>query len=204
MTTVNSSHLNQILTTPVSAVRDRLKETPENPLKSPEVNPRLTSGLTSHYYINGKLTCADPEGLFSIARLLIDRIRNTPAQAVGGPTLGADPIVGAVCAVSHLLQHPLPQFIVRKETKKHGTQQMIEGADIQGKKVVLVEDVVTTGGSLVKAIDAVRAANADIIDIICLVDREQGGKEAFQQLGVPYNPLFYISEILPAEVLQRS
>ncbi len=158
----------------------------------------LTSGQESTYYINGKKTTADPEGLYCLARLILESIKEKKIDAVGGPTLGADPIVGAIAVMSHLMERPIPLFIVRKESKKHGTQDQIEGADIQGKRVVIIEDVITTGGSVFKAIEAVQQGGATIIDIIAIVDREQGGKEAFAERNIPYHPIFTISEILPS------
>lgn len=161
----------------------------------------LTSGQTSNYYINGKLTAGDPEGVFYIAQLILDEAQKCGAEAVGGPTLGADPIVGAIAVLSFLAGNPIPLFIVRKEAKAHGARQQVEGPSIEGKKVIIVEDVITTGGSVFKAIDAVKEMNAEILQVICLVDREQGSREAFEKAGIPYHPLFFISELLPPEVL---
>ncbi len=157
----------------------------------------LTSGLTSSYYINGKRTTADPEGLFCLSRLIYEKIKETQVEAIGGPTMGADPIAGAVTLFSQIMGNPIPLFIVRKESKKHGTQSQIEGCDITNKKVVIVEDVITTGGSVLKAIEAVKACNAEVLEIIALVDREQGGVKAFDEAGISYNPIFSISELLP-------
>lgn len=163
----------------------------------------LTSGLTSGYYINGKKTCADPEGLFCLSRLILEHVKDVPVDAIGGPTLGADPIVAGVSLLSHLMGRNIPLFIVRKETKQHGTKQTVEGAEIEGKKVVLVEDVVTTGGSVFKAVEIVKELGCEILDIIVIVDREQGGQEAFAKAGLSYSPLFKISDLLPDEVLNR-
>lgn len=201
--TTELARFEQFVNSEAASLRSRLMEILiEKSIKiAPPDQPFiLTSGLTSTYYINGKKTCADPEGLFCLSRLILEKIRHTPAEAVGGPTLGADPIVGGVAALSHLMGHPLPLFIVRKEAKGHGMKQMVEGADIEGKKVVLVEDVVTTGGSLFKAVDVVKSLGCEILDVICIVDREQGGGEAFAQAGIPYSPIFTISELLPEDL----
>ncbi|RJP24624.1 MAG: orotate phosphoribosyltransferase [Candidatus Omnitrophota bacterium] len=182
------------------ALRQRLREIIiEKSLKfAPPDQPFiLTSGLSSTYYINGKKTTADPEGLYCLAQFIFESVKETEIEAIGGPTLGADPIVGAVAALSQIMEQPIPLFIVRKEAKKHGTQSQIEGADIAGKKVVLVEDVITTGGSVFKAVEAVKSAGAEILDVLAIVDREQGGREAFAQAGLPYHPIFTISELMP-------
>ena len=157
----------------------------------------LASGLTSTYYINGKKTSSDPEGLACIARIIWEKVKDKPVEAIGGPTLGADPIVGAMAFLTCFTGKPLPLFIVRKEAKDHGTKNQIEGADIKGKKVVMIEDVITTGGSVFKAIDAVKELGCEILDVIALVDREQGGVEVFAERGIPYSPIFKISELLP-------
>lgn len=192
--------------TDFNALRARLAEIIKE--KSIKIAPPgepfiLTSGQKSNYYINGKLTAGDPEGLYCIARLILEEAQKLGAEAVGGPTLGADPIVGAIAALSYLAGTPMPLFIVRKEAKQHGARQQVEGSDISGKKVVMVEDVITTGGSVFKAINVVKELGCKILNVVCLVDREQGGREAFAEAGIPYQPLFSISELLPPEILEE-
>ena len=194
-----SSHRHETMNSDPVQIRSRLLEiVKEKSLKlAPPDQPFvLSSGLTSTYYINGKKTTGDPEGLFCLARLIFEAIKDASVEAVGGPTLGADPIVGAVSLLSHLTGQPIPLFIVRKEAKKHGTRELVEGPDIAGKKVAIVEDVVTTGSSVFKAIDAVRELGCEVVKVIVLVDREQGGREAFAAAGIPYFPIFTISELL--------
>ena len=157
----------------------------------------LTSGLTSNHYIDGKKTTSDPEGLHCLARLLLENCRREQVESIGGPTIGADPIVGAVASLSFTEGRPLPLFLVRKEAKKHGTQSQVEGTDIRGKRVIIVEDVITTGGSVLSAIEAVRSAGAEVVKVVAIVDREQGGREAFKQAGIRYEPIFSIRDILP-------
>ncbi|MBD3267967.1 orotate phosphoribosyltransferase [bacterium] len=193
-------NMEQWLNTDISNIRDRLagilKE--KSLLLAPPGQPfTLASGQTSTYYINGKKTSCDPQGLLCISRLIWERIQDKPVQAIGGPTLGADPIVSGVSLFSQLMGKPIPLFLVRKEAKGHGTQKWIEGPDIEGMNVVMVEDVITTGGSLLKSIHAVRELNGKIIDLISIVDREQGGREAFAAENLPYSPIFSISELLP-------
>ncbi len=201
-----SSTIEEILRKDLSALKNRLKEILlQNSIQiAPENQPfTLASGKKSHYYINGKLTTADPEGLFCLSRIIFEQIKENQAQAIGGPTMGADPIVSGVTVLSHLYGQPIPLFIVRKEPKGHGTQSQVEGVNVEGKKVVLVEDVITTGGSLFKAVEVVKALGGEIVEVLCIVDRMQGGREAFENVGLPYSPIFTISELLPDEVLQR-
>ncbi len=195
-----TNHAQDILNQDISLIRSRLAEIIKS--KSLKIAPPdkpfiLTSGQTSTYYIDGKQTTGDPEGVFCMARLILDEIEGDRVEAVGGPTLGADPIVGAVALLSHLYDTPKPLFIVRKEAKQHGTFERIAGPDITGKRVVVVEDVITTGGSALKAIEAIREKQCEIVKVITLVDREQGGREAFEQAGLTYVPLFSIHELLP-------
>lgn len=161
----------------------------------------LTSGLTSPYYMDGKQTTSDPEGLYCLAVYILHQIYGLNADAIGGPVIGADPIVGAVSALSHQADCPIPLFLVRKEAKAHGTQNRIDGVGVKGKKVVMVEDVITTGGSVVKAIEAVQNAGAEILQTICIVDREQGGREAFAKMGIDYSPIFSINQFLPNDLI---
>lgn len=159
----------------------------------------LTSGMTSNHYIDGKKTTSDPEGLYLIARIFLHEIEHDNIQAIGGPTLGADTMIGAMSTLSYMMGSPVPLFIVRKEVKKHGTQSLIEGPEIRGQRVVIVEDVITTGGSVLKAVDAVRDQNCEVVKILALVDREQGGRGNFLKENISYHPIFTISELLPAE-----
>ena len=119
----------------------------------------LTSGRTSNYYIDAKMTTLDPEGAALTARLILDVLKPYDIDAIGGYTLGADPIVSTVAAFSAETERPLPAFIVRKEPKKHGERKMIEGPFQKGWKVAVVDDVVTSGGSTLKACQAVEEEN---------------------------------------------
>lgn len=155
----------------------------------------LASGKKSRYYFDSKKTTLLPEGAYLVAReiLRIVRERGMDASALGGMTLGADPIVGAVTTLSFIEGPPLRGFIVRRETKGHGTARRVEGNVDPGSRVVVVDDVVTTGGSTLAAIEAARAAGLEIAAVICLVDREEGGGEALSEW--PFYPVFVRSEI---------
>jgi len=159
----------------------------------------LTSGKASNYYIDAKLTTLDPEGAFCTGRVILEWLKTLSPypKAIGGLTLGADPIVPVVVALSHQQGGPpIAGFLVRKEPKKHGTQQYIEGYQGQpGDPVVIVDDVCTTGGSTLKAIERAQAAGLRVIAAICLVDREEGGRQAIER-HCPFYSLFTARELL--------
>src|SRR4028118_904283 len=155
----------------------------------------LSSGQSSSYYINGKQVTLHPQGALAIGRLLLSQLP-TDTQAVAGLTLGADPIVSAVSVVSALENRPIPALIVRKEAKGHGTMAYIEGPSLPaGAKVVVLEDVVTTGQSALKAVERLREAGYDVNQVIALVDRQQGGSELYQQSGLDFQALFSIKDL---------
>ena len=154
----------------------------------------LTSGKTSDFYIDGKQTTLSAEGAYLCGKLLFELIRSEPKDiaAVGGMTLGADPLVTAVSLVSFLENDPIPAFIVRKEAKGHGTGNYIEGLKNleAGCTVALVEDVVTTGGTLLKVIDRVEAAGFTVGLIVTVIERQEGGTEFLAEKGYPLKALF--------------
>jgi len=142
----------------------------------------LASGKKSTFYINGKKVTLHPEGLWLIARLLLERLRQHPeVTAVGGLTLGADPIASAVAALSHETGQNLKAFLVRKEAKGHGTGSRIEGDLERGEKVAIVEDTVTTGASARKAIEAVVEVGAVPVLVLAIADREDPDADAFRR-----------------------
>lgn len=155
----------------------------------------LSSGQQSSYYINGKQVTLHPQGALATGRLLLSKLPSD-TQAVAGLTLGADPIVSAVSVVSALENRPIPALIVRKETKGHGTMAYIEGPTLPaGAKVVVLEDVVTTGKSAMKAVERLRDAGYIVDLVISLVDREQGGAEFYQSVGLKFEAVFSISDL---------
>lgn len=156
---------------------------------------KLASGKTSSYYINGKMVTLDPEGLLIVSQLLFEFCRDAGVEAIGGPTIGADPIVAGVAVVSQLQGRPISPFLVRKEVKDHGTGLRIEGPVPAGKKVAMVDDVITTGGSLVSAIEAAKDAGCKVVQIVCVVDREEGGSQRFNEQGLRFDSIFKISDI---------
>jgi orotate phosphoribosyltransferase len=164
----------------------------------------LSSGQRSSYYINGKQVTLHPQGALAIGRLLLSQLP-TDTQAVAGLTLGADPIVSAVSVVSAYENRPIPALIVRKESKGHGTMAYIEGPSLPAAaKVVVLEDVVTTGQSALKAVERLKKAGYEVEQIIALVDRQQGGAELYESAGLKFQALFSIQEIqAQAKTLQE-
>jgi orotate phosphoribosyltransferase len=155
----------------------------------------LASGKRSGYYIDGRLVTLEPEGAYLTARLILDVLKDEPVDAVGGPTLGADPIVGATVAASYIAGRPLLGFLVRKADKTHGTQKRIEGPLREDHRVAIVEDVVTTGQSALEAIEEVEAAGAKVVKVIALVDRLKGARELLAQRGYSFTALFTREEL---------
>ncbi|HIK04492.1 MAG TPA: orotate phosphoribosyltransferase [Trichormus sp. M33_DOE_039] len=155
----------------------------------------LSSGQPSSYYINGKQVTLHPQGALAIGRILLSLLASD-TQAVAGLTLGADPIVTAVSVVSAYENQPIPALIIRKEAKGHGTKAYIEGPNLaEGAKVVVLEDVVTTGQSAMKAVERLRAAGYVVDEVISLVDRQQGGAEFYQSVGLRFEAVFTIKDI---------
>ncbi|HEU4747485.1 MAG TPA: orotate phosphoribosyltransferase [Gemmatimonadaceae bacterium] len=160
----------------------------------------LASGKTSDVYIDARLTTMSPDGLRLIGAIGLAAIQTEDwrADAVGGLTLGADPIAYAISYASASSAKPLRAFTVRKQAKTHGTGQLIEGPFVPRDRVVVVEDVVTTGRSTLQAIDAVRGADGVVAGVLALVDREEGGCEAIEAAGIRVVSLVRASELLEA------
>lgn len=156
----------------------------------------LTSGAKSNYYINGKLTTLDSRGAYLIARIFLAMISDDVPDAVGGLTLGADPVVGSMLSLAGMEDLRLKGFIVRKAAKQHGTQSLIEGDLSKGDRAVIIEDVTTTGGSSLKAIEAVEAAGGKVAKILVIVDRQQGAVENLKKKGYRLESIFTIDELL--------
>ncbi|TAF57260.1 MAG: orotate phosphoribosyltransferase [Oscillatoriales cyanobacterium] len=155
----------------------------------------LSSGQKSSYYINCKLVTLDAIGALATGRTIFSMLPDGTA-AVAGLTLGADPIVSAVSLVSALEAQPIPALIVRKEAKGHGTQAYIEGPVLtEGANVVVLEDVVTTGQSALKAVERLRGAGYVVDRIISLVDRQQGGAALYAQEGLAFDAVFTIDDL---------
>jgi len=157
---------------------------------------KLSSGKLSTYYIDLRVLTLDAEGGYIIGSLIFDMIKDENPNAIGGLTLGADPISYAVAFVSYLKGQPIKPFVVRKKPKGHGTGKQIEGNIKEGDKVIIVDDVITTGGSALKAAKVSKENGLEVLEIIAIVDREEGGKENIEKEGFKFRPIFKISELL--------
>lgn len=158
---------------------------------------KLASGALSDFYIDGRQVTLDPRGAYYIANVMADMLAGIEFVAVGGPTMGADPIVGALCYHFGVREGPaVTGFIIRKESKGHGLGRMIEGPELaEGARVVVVEDVVTSAGSVLRGIAAVEATGARVVKVLALVDREAGGSRALSEAGYDYEPVFTRSQL---------
>ena len=167
----------------------------------------LASGRTSDYYLDCRRTTLHPEGATLVGRLVLATIVEAGWNpvAVGGMTLGADPIAAAAAVVSWI-EGPAPvgAFLVRKEAKQHGTGRRIEGAPPAGSPVVLVEDVITTGGSSLQALAACQAEGLEVLGLVAIVDRQEGGRQALEAAGLPVRALYTARELLGEDPSARS
>lgn len=158
---------------------------------------KLASGKVSDYYVDARLTTLDGEGVNLISRIFYDEIiKNREIRFVGGPTMGADPIVGSLISVSFEKGNKLNGFLVRKQEKTHGTSKLIEGNLEKGAGVAVVEDVVTTGGSVLKAIDAVEAEGAVVKKVLVVVKRDSEVEKTFRDRGYDLFSIFDIEDLL--------
>jgi len=169
--------------------RERLLELLKD--KSLEVRPvTLSSGKISDYYMDCKRVTLSPEGAYLTGNLMLEMIE-PKVSAVAGLTLGADPIVSSISVLSHIQKRGLSGLIVRKEPKKHGTMSYVEGPALQkGAKVAVVEDVVTSGASLIRAVDRIESAGYQPVQALTILDRQEGGREAIQSRGLNLQALF--------------
>ncbi len=156
----------------------------------------LSSGKESDYYVDARRVTLTAKGAYLCARLILDSVKDDLYDAIGGPTLGADPMLGAIGVVSLQAGRPVNTFIIRKAPKAHGKQQQIEGPALQkGSKVILVDDVATTGKAFLESLDVLTPLGIRVIKAVCVLDRGEGAREALAQKGVSLTALFNISEI---------
>ena len=155
---------------------------------------KLSSGRHSNFFFDMKMTMLDPEGSNLIADRILKELAGKEVNAIGGLEMGAVPIVSAVCAKSYYVDRQIPAFFVRKKTKGHGTNLIVDGYLEPGMKVALVDDVTTTGGSVLKAVDAAKGKGCTVVVVITVVDREEGASENMKQNGIKFVPLYTRSD----------
>lgn len=154
----------------------------------------LSSGKKSSYYIDAKMTSLNRDGVVLCAKLFSSQLKGI--DGIGGPTLGADPFLGAILYECWNNKKPITGFIVRRQLKSHGTQKLIEGPLKKGAKVAILEDVITTGNSVYQAIQAISGYGMKVSKVLCLVDREEGGVEFLEEKGYPVYPIFKKSDLM--------
>jgi orotate phosphoribosyltransferase len=148
---------------------------------SQEPSFKLVSGKMSHFYVNCKPTTMSPRGMFLVGHLVFDAIKHLKPDGIGGLTFGADPVAVATAFVSELKANPVNAFSIRKTQKDHGIVKWIEGDMNPGQRVVIIDDVVTTGGSTIKAIERARSEGLEVVKAVILVDRQEGGLENIRE-----------------------
>jgi len=157
----------------------------------------LSSGKESDYYIDARRATLTSDGAYYGAKLILDSLDGEKVDAIGGPTLGADPLVGAIAVLSHQAGKPLNTFIIRKAPKAHGKQQQVEGPDLSsGMQVIIIDDVATTGKAFVQSIEVLEKMGVKVKKAVCLVDRGEGAKEALAKLNCPLVSFFTAQDFL--------
>ncbi len=160
----------------------------------------LSSGKESDFYIDARRVTLSPKGAYLCAKVILELIKDDSLGAIGGPTIGADPLAGAIAAVSYQQKTPLKTFIVRKAPKPYGKQQQVEGPLLKnGSRVAVVDDVATSGKSLLQAIEILEGLGFTVVKALCLVDRNEGAKEALAKKNCPLVSIFQLSDILSSK-----
>ncbi len=157
---------------------------------------KLVSGRMSNYYFNCKAVALHPEGMHLIGNLIFELIKDLNIKGIGGLTLGADPVACAVAYTSYLKGRPVEAFIVRKTLKAHGTMKWIEGNVKKGDRVVIIDDVITTGKSTIEAITRAKEEGLEIVKVVVLIDRQEGGREAIEALGYKVDSIITRDEVM--------
>lgn len=157
----------------------------------------LSSGKESSFYLDARLVSLSPIGAYLTGKIILDMVKDDVLDAIGGPTLGADPMVGAIASLSYQAKKPINTFIIRKQPKAHGKQQQVEGPELkEGARVVIIDDVATTGKAFVESIEVLQRMNVTIVKAICMIDRNEGAQQALAKYNVPLVPIFTINEFL--------
>ena len=159
---------------------------------------KLASGRMSDFYVDCRKVTHNAEGKYLIGNMIFDLIQALPVQAIGGLTMGADPIASAVAYTAFLNKRKINSFVIRKERKEHGLKKLVEGDVQAGDRVVIVDDVITTGGSTIRAIEAAREEGLEVVKAVVLVDREEGGREEIVKYISSVEALFTKTELMEA------
>ena len=160
-------------------------------------NFTLASGKPSKYYLDMKPTMLHSEGASLLAKLVLDKLHSVNADCVGGLEMGAVPLISPIAMLSNETRKPIQGFFVRKTVKDHGTMKKIEGIEnFKGRRVAILDDVMTTGGSAMEAVRAIRDAGGEIVLVLSIVDREEGAKEFYEKEGLPFEALFTAKEFM--------
>lgn len=154
----------------------------------------LASGRRSSYFLDGKLVTLQSEGLRQVSEGLLDLLADVEYDAVGGMSMGADPIVAGMLTVAAETSRPLDGWLVRKQSKGRGTNKYVEGPVREGARVVVIDDVVTTGGSALESVERIREAGGEVVCVVGVVDRLEGGAENFEKAGLPFRPLLKVTD----------
>lgn len=157
---------------------------------------KLASGKTSNFYVDARITTLDPEGAYLCGKIFLDMLKDFPIDAVGGYSIGADPIVTSIAVLSFLDGKPIPAFIIRKEEKTHGTGKVIEGNFPPGGKVVIFDDVVTSGGSILKGAKQVETNQGKVEAVMAVIDRQEGGREEIEAAGYRFFSIFTKEDLM--------
>ena len=155
----------------------------------------LSSGKESNYYLDGRIITLSPQGAYLVASIILDMLKDEVLDAIGGPTLGADPISGALAALSYINEQPIKTFIVRKQAKEHGTQRQVEGPELKkGARVILIDDVATSGKAILEAKQALDKIGVIAQKAIVIVDRGEGAVENLAKVGIKLESIFKIAD----------
>lgn len=157
---------------------------------------KLSSGRTSNFYVDARVTTLDPEGAFLCGKIFLEMLKDFKIDAIGGYSIGADPIVSSIAVLSYLEKSPIPAFIIRKEEKSHGTRKSIEGNIPLNSRVALFDDVVTSGGSILKGVAQVEARGCTVEAVMAVIDREEGGREKIEAGGHTFFSIFTKSDLI--------
>ena len=157
----------------------------------------LSSGKESNFYLDARLVTLSAPGAYLTGRIILAMVQGETIDAIGGPTLGADPMVGAIASLSYQVGKPIPTFIIRKTPKAHGKGQQVEGPALkEGCSVVIIDDVATTGKAFVESIEVLQKMNVKIKKAICIIDRGEGARESLAKYNVPMESIFTIDQFL--------